>query len=312
MAGQFQLDPFEHVKDYPYFEVPHFLGGQLHLPEIFGFPITKYMVLQVVAGLLTLFIFRGLAKRIQSGDSARGAWWNFWELLAVFIRDEVVRPTIGTGFHAEHHGHGHEEHWTPNGVLGEEVPDTAHGEMQVPTGEHPADRYLPFIWTCFFYILFCNLLGMFPWLGSPTANINVTGPLAVTAFGMVILSGSQAMGPLGFWKGLVPEMGVSGLTAAVLVPFMWVIEVLGLLIRHSVLAVRLFANIFGGHTSLGVLLAFVGMKTIAASWLWYPVAASSILGQAGISLLELLFAFIQAYIFVFLTTVFISMAIHPH
>lgn len=96
-------DNFHHVRDFPYLELPG--HGQLALPNLGEFEVTKFMILQVFAGLLTLLIFRGLAKRVQSGEPTRGRWWNFWESVALFIRDEVVRPTIGDGHHGEdHHG----------------------------------------------------------------------------------------------------------------------------------------------------------------------------------------------------------------
>ncbi|MFN0196142.1 MAG: ATP synthase F0 subunit A, partial [Planctomycetaceae bacterium] len=157
-------DTFHHVRDFPYFELPQ--GIHIPLPEIAGLQLTKFMVLQVVAGLLAVLIFKGLSKRVSQGQPAQGSWWNFWEMLALFIRDEVVRPTIGTGHdhgdghHDEHHGHG--------------------SHAATPAYAHPADQYLPYIWSCFFYVLFCNLLGAIPWLGSATGELNVTGALAVT------------------------------------------------------------------------------------------------------------------------------------
>ena len=91
---------------------------------------------------------------------------------------------------------------------------------------------------------------------------------------------------------------------------MFVIEVVGFFIKHSVLAIRLFANIMGGHTVVATILGFIA--TVAGSGLWFIVAPSSIAGQVGVGLLELLVAFIQAYVFVFLSTIFISMSLHPH
>jgi F-type H+-transporting ATPase subunit a len=283
-------DTFHHVRDYPHFELPQFLGGNWHLPAFGGMQLTKMMVLQLVAALLTIWVFRGLAKKVVNGDPARGPWWNFWESIALFIRDEVVRPTIGDG-----HDHDH---------------DDAHAGHDSAVGLHPADKYLPFIWTCFFYILFCNLLGMIPWLGSPTGNINVTGALAVVALGYVVIQGSKETGAVGFWKSLVPDMDLPGPLAIFLVPLVWGIEFVGMFIKHGVLAIRLFANIMAGHTVLGVMLGFIA--TVAASPLFYLVAPASVLGQVGIGLLELFFAFVQAYIFAFLTTLFIGMAVHPH
>jgi F-type H+-transporting ATPase subunit a len=309
-------DTFHHVRDANYFELPTWLGGQYELPKIpiFGYELqlTKFMVLEVVAGVLALLIFGALALKLRSGKPLRGAWWNFWETLVLFIRDDVVRPTIGDGGH-----HGHEEFLTHEGLIPVGEPHAehghhhdSHGAKHVETGSHPADKFLPFICTCFFFILFCNLLGMIPWLGSPTGNINVTGALAITAFAFMLYNGSKALGPVGFWKAQVPPMDVPGPLKYFLVPLVWFIEVAGLFIKHSVLAIRLFANIMAGHTVLGVLLAFI--VGAAGTSLFYPVMAGSVFGQVFVSFLELLFAFIQAYVFAFLATVFVSMAVHPH
>jgi len=336
-------DTFHHVRDFDHFELP--FGIEIPLPEIpflpsphkivmklagepvesvMGFQVTKFMVLTVIAGLLTLWFFRALSKRVASGEAAKGPWWNFWETIFLFLRDDVVRPTIGDGHdaHGEHESHG--EHVTEAGLLPTETPHEemerfhSHGESEPhsPEGaiaaEHPADRFLPFVASCFFFILFCNLLGMIPWLGSPTGSYSVTAPLAITAFGFVIITGSKAMGPVGFWKSLVPAVDLPGAMKPFLVPLIWVIEFLGLIIKHCVLAIRLFANIMAGHTVLGVLLGFMAAAGIAGTLLWGPVAAGSVFGQVAVSFLELLFAFIQAYVFAFLATVFISMSLHPH
>ena len=187
-------------------------------------------------------------------------------MLAVYIRDEVVRPMIGDP-HAHghddhaHDAHGHDDHaplppGTHQHPLKEAI-DTKPG--YAATGTHPADVYLPFVWSCFFFILICNLLGAIPLLGSATGNINVTGALALIAFGATLLWGMQHQGALGFWTGLVPPLDVPPALKIFLVPMMFVIEVLGLFIKHGVLAVRLFANIMGGHTVLGVILGFIAL-----------------------------------------------------
>jgi len=326
-------DTFHHVRDAAYFETSETLGigvrfvnehGQdvfgIPLPEILGFQITKFMVLQVIAGLIVLLVFRGLAKRVNAQGPVRGRWWNFWEALALFIRDEVVRPTIGT--HHDHHGDDGDHHGEGEGAevggVAERIghSDAGHvveaGEVHggKMTASHPADRYLPFIWSVFFYILLCNLLGAVPWMGSATGSINVTGALALVTVGFVIVTGSRVSGPVGFWLSLVPGMDLPGVMQVVLVPIIWVIELVGFLIKHAVLAVRLFANIMAGHTVIAVILAFIA--TTAGSGIWYGVLPASILGQVAIGLLELFVAFLQAYIFTFLATLFISAAIHPH
>ncbi len=326
MAGH--EDTFHHVRDFPHFELP--FGVKIELPEIpflpsptklvawmtdpdftgsvMGLQLTKFMVLQVVAGLLTYWIFTGMVRRVRSGQAVSGRWWNFWETLALFIRDEVVRKTIGDGHH------GHDDH----GGGGDHGHHAAHdhGHKAVESG-HPADKYLPFVWTCFFYVLWCNLLGAFPWVGSATGEINVTGALAVIAFGATIFYGSKELGFKGFWKAIAPSMGEQqGLLGLfmnlVIIPMVWVIEFIGLFIKHGVLAIRLFANIMAGHTVVAAILGFIAMDGVWNSGLYYVVTPASIFGQVAIGMMELGVAFLQAYIFSFLATLFIGTAVHPH
>jgi F-type H+-transporting ATPase subunit a len=287
-------DSFHHVRDFGFFELPR--GYHVPLPEVAGFQITKFMVLQLVAFVICLIIFRGLAKRVRSGQPAQGRFWNFWEAIALFVRDEVVRPTIGDDHHHDDHGHGDHGH---------------HAHTAVATGGHPADQYLPFLWSCFFYILICNLLGAIPFLGSATGNISVTAALAVCAFIATVVYGFKAMGPGGFFKNMMPDTGVAGPFGTVLTLGIFAIEVFGFFIKHGVLAVRLFANIMGGHTVLGVILAFIATGA-NMGFLWGPIALGSIGMQIFIGCLELFVAFLQAYVFTFLATIFIAGAVHEH
>jgi F-type H+-transporting ATPase subunit a len=306
-AGQ---DHFHHVRDFPFFELPLRLGTAIdshghtvygiQLPEIAGFQITKFMVLQVVAGLLTFLVFRGLAKRVGSGEPTKGRFWNFWESIALYIRDEVVRPTVGDGHH-DHDDHGHDD---SHGAAG-------HGHGEVPAG-HYADQFLPFIWTCFFYILFCNLLGAIPMLGSPTGSLSVTGVLAVAVFVFNLSQGVKQFGFIGFWKNQCPDLGLDGAMGVAIGAGVWCIEVIGLFIKHGVLAVRLFANIMGGHTVVGVILGFIVADGVAGTMLQGAVIPASIGGQIFIGLLELFVSFLQAYVFAYLSTIFLSASLHAH
>lgn len=347
-------DTFHHIRDWAYFELPavfgigepvidehgRTIGRLLHLPEIAGLQLTKFMVLQSLAGLLVIVIFWGLARKTRKGAAVSGRWWNFWEMLAVFIRDEVVRPAIGTGHHDHTHVPGHEhdsggiddlgtdhgpyesigtmERDTHAALTGHSVP--SHGGCAVASVVHPADKYAPFVWTVFFYILFCNLLGAVPVLGAATGHISVTAALAGTTLAYVILSGMRAQGAVGFWKHIAPTMDIPGIIGPIVKVLIWVIEFVGLLIKHVVLAVRLFANIMAGHTAISVVLMFIAMAAQASfgthatygAWLWWTVTPASIFGQVFVGLLELMFAFIQAYVFSLLAALFIGMAVHPH
>jgi F-type H+-transporting ATPase subunit a len=125
----------------------------------------------------------------------------------------------------------------------------------------------------------------------------------------VVYFGTLQSGVAGFWKSLVPHMDLPGPIAVLLLPMIWIIEAGGLLIKHGVLAIRLFANIMAGHTVLGVFLGFIALVDGA---LWGIVMPASILGQVGIGMLELFVAFLQAYVFALLASLFISAAVNPH
>jgi len=316
-------DHFHHVRDFGHLELP--FGNRIdlpkiQLPEFLGgeWQITKFMLLQVVAAVFVFFVFTRLGQKIRSGQPVKGRFWNFWEAIALFIRDEVVRPTIGdhsAGHHADHHGNvevdghgGHViiEHSGQHGSNGHASHAIAYS--------HPADQYLPFVWSCFFYILICNLLGAIPFLGSATGEINVTGALAFSALCATFIFGTKAMGVQGFFGNLIPATGVPGAGGMLLGGMMFVIELLGFFIKHSVLAIRLFANIMGGHTVLGVILGFIAVaaRPNVSNVIYGMVLPGSIIGQVFIGCLELFVAFLQAYVFAFLATIFIAGAVHKH
>jgi F-type H+-transporting ATPase subunit a len=261
----------EHVKDADFFELPFRTHIAIPQPfEALGLHLTKFMVLELVAAALMLLIFIPMAYRMRNGEPPRGRLTNMFDLMLLFVRDTMVRPAIG----------------------------------------HGADRFLPFIWTLFFFILICNLLGLAPWAGSPTAALSVTAALAAIAFLITIGSGMARFGAVKFWLGLCPPMDLPKPMAVFIVPMILSIEIMSLFIKHTILAVRLLANMFAGHLVLAVILFFIA--DTATSLLWYGVAPVSVLGITALDLLELLFAFIQAYIFSFLTVLFIGMAVHQH
>jgi F-type H+-transporting ATPase subunit a len=304
------LDPqvlFDHVEDSPEFHLPRIFTpaeshGHVAIPQPFkleeplrvstksalvnrmikplDFEITKFMVIELTVALLMCLFFIGLAAMIRGGRLPRGRFGNILEAMLLYFRDNVARPCIGG---------------------------------------HDADKFVPFLWTIFFFVLGCNLFGMIPWMGSPTGALATTAALAFVTFLVVIGSGMQKMGPVGFWKGLVPHMDLSlnigginfePVLKVVLLPMIFAIELLGLLIKHGVLAVRLLANMMAGHVVLAVIIAFIAAS--AQSLLWWAVMPASVLGATALSMLELFVAFLQAYIFTFLSALFIGMAVHPH
>lgn len=268
-------NPLSHVLDHPDLELPWFnypvFEWKIPLPNVMGLQLTRFMVMELIAAVLVILVILPVVRHIARHEVSRGRFTNMFEAMLLFIRDDVARPAIG--------GHG-------------------------------ADQFLPYLWTVFFFVLFNNLLGMIPGGASATGNINVTAALALLTLGTVVMAGIREMGFVGYWVGIVPHLDVPALLKPFLWGLMFFIEVAGLLIRHVVLAVRLFANMFAGHVVLAVILGFILMAYHSLAF--YLVMPASIGGVICLSLLELFVAFLQAYIFTFLSALFIGSAVHPH
>lgn len=235
------------------------------------FKLTRFMVVELFAAVLVFVVFAAVARRLRSGDAPRGRFLNMVEAMIQFIRVDIAKSVIGKKDGAKH---------------------------------------APFLLTIFFFVLACNLLGMIPVLGTPTGDFAVTATLALVVFFVVVKAGIEKFGPSGFLLNLVPSMELPPLMKVVLLPLLFVIEVVGFLIKHFVLAVRLFANMMAGHLVLAVFVAFIGVTY--GTLVQYAVVPASVLGATAISVLELFVAFLQAYIFTFLTALFISSATHHH
>lgn len=276
------IDPFEHVVDSDHIGIFESIGWVIHLPE----PITKFHVFLVVAALLVGAMMIWVGNRIQTGEMPSGRLWNFIEALLFFVRDKIARPALG---------------------------------------ERDADKYLPLLATMFLFIFLCNLFGMIPFLPSPTASIYVTGALALIAFVVIHTAGIAENGFGGYLKTFIPHVHLEGGFAMkafgyVLTVSMAVLEYMTAFIRAIILAVRLFANMLAGHTVLFMILFFIKlvadpMYQIDAAkgmeWLYWPVSILSVLMVTALSLLELFIAGLQAFVFTFLTGVFIGLAKHP-
>ncbi len=195
---------------------------------------------------------------------------NLVESVCVFLREEMARPIIG----------------------------------------HDTDRYIGFLWTVFFFVLTLNLVAMVPtekiislatghkshYGGPATANIFITGTLGVIAFVMTHVYGIRQHGVLRYLAHLAPPC------PKWLLPLIYPLELVTLFVRPVTLAIRLFANIVAGHmvlaTILGLIFVFQNLG----------VAFISVAASVALSFLELLVAFIQAYIFAFLCTLYIGLA----
>jgi len=159
-------------------------------------------------------------------------------------------------------------------------------------------RYLPFLWTLFLFILVCNLLGLVPGGATATANISVTAGLALISFAVTQFAGVRQNG-LRYFGSLVPPVPWW------LWPLMLVVELIGLVAKPFALAIRLWANMNAGHI---VLLVILGLIFVFKNWM---VVGISVAGSVAISMLELFVALVQAYVFTFLTAVFMGLALHP-
>ena len=165
--------------------------------------------------------------------------------------------------------------------------------------------FFPFVFTLFFFILFGNLLGVFPYFFTFTSHIMVTLALTLVVFVLSTFVG-LARHKLHFFSYFVPE-GVP----TVLLPLMVVIEVISYLSRIISLSVRLFANMMAGHVMLEVFGAFVVMLGGAGIIFWVPAFFSFSVNVALIGF-ELLVASLQAYVFAILTCIYLHDAVHLH
>jgi F-type H+-transporting ATPase subunit a len=276
-----QIDIPHHIANSHEVETPF---GVWHLPRwepvhIGGLTIdmspTKHLVFMLIAAVLVALVFTLSALSIQAAQ-ARGrpskGFAGAMEATALYIRQEVILPNVG------HHGEG----------------------------------YVPYLLTLFFFILAMNILGLLPWGATATGNIAVTAALAVVAFLVIEVTGMQALGPVGYAKtifylpsGLPGGIGGS-ILKVVLLAVMTPIELIGKLAKPFALAVRLFANMTSGHV---LVLALIGLTFLFQSW---TVGIGASILATGVMLLEVFVAFLQAFVFTLLTSVFIGLMRAEH
>ncbi len=263
-----------------------------------GFEVSNHHLLTLVAALVTFVVFVLVAAKVESrpeqgaaGYVTRGAFGQFFEVLCEFIREKVARPALGD----------------------------------------LTDKYIYYIWSVFFFVLIANLLGMVPfgaiaalvtgdehlahWGGTATANLMVTGAMALLSLIAIIGIGIRENGgkyfahfaPIPIW--LVMKGGKAAMLPLAL--FLVVLELMGVVIKSVILAVRLFGNIAAGHLVIAAVLGMI----IASKTLVSGVALGSgvVLALTALNFLELFVAFLQAFIFTFLTVLFIAAgAVHHH
>ena len=276
-----QIDIMHHLGDSHELETPF---GLVHLPRwepihIGGLAIdlspTKHLVYMLLAATLVALVFVLSARSVASAQ-ARGrpakGFAGSMEALALYIRQEVVLPNVG------HHGEG----------------------------------YAPYLLTLFFFILAMNLLGLLPWGATATGNIAVTAALAIMAFLVIEVTGMRTLGPKGYLKTIfylppgLPGGPGGAFLKVVLLAVMTPIELIGKLAKPFALAVRLFANMTSGHV---LVLALIGLTFLFQS---YAVGLGASVLATGVMMLELFVAFLQAFVFTLLTSVFIGLMRAEH
>jgi F-type H+-transporting ATPase subunit a len=225
---------------------------------------TKHVFMMWLAAFLLLVSLLVGTNRDKKQLVPHGASQNLFEMLILFVRDEMAVKNIG---------------------------------------KEEADRYTPYLATAFFFILFMNLLGLFPWMATATSNLAITCGLALCTFFVTQYAGIRSAGLGGYLKHL------TGGVAWWLWPIMIPVETLGLFTKPFALTVRLFANMLAGHLVIFFLLGLIFI-------IGHPgVALVSVPFALGIYVLELFVAFVQAYVFTMLSSLFIGMSVamgHHH
>lgn len=272
--------------------VDHVISHQLF--EIGPIPFTNHMLMMLITAAIMLAIFPRMARNYPLVPTG---FRNLFETSLEWVREGLARPVL--------HDH--------------------------------TDRFLPFVWTLFFFLLINNLLGMLPLstlgglatgnshlFGTATTNISVTAALALVSFVVTHAAGlveqyrhllhegrsagsAAAAAPVRYIRSMMPH--IPGLLGIVMLPLFLLLEVIiAPLVRPFALCMRLFANIMGGHVLLAAILMMIpAIDTVGSGGL----ALVGIAACVAFSCLELLVAILQAYVFTFLTCLFIGSAVSP-
>ncbi len=267
-----ESNPLDHVVDWPIFQA----GG--------WWLLTNHMVMLLTAAAVMLLVFPAITRRYRHSNEVPTGTHNFLEAMLVYIRQDVVKPVLG----------------------------------------HRTDDYIGYIWTLFFYILICNILGLLPLdlitghlfglghhghgiFGTATSNFWVTATLAMISFVVIQATGIRNLGLKGWAHHFL------GSAPPYLAPLMIPVEFLGMCVKPFSLAVRLAANMTAGHILLAVIISFVAIATSAlGKFGGVLIGIPSVLGAIAIMVLEIFVAVLQAYLFAFLTTLFIGQMASHH
>jgi F-type H+-transporting ATPase subunit a len=242
----------------------------------FNLTPTKHVIFMLVAATL-LFLCMWLTGRIlerqRAGEKAPKGFANAMEAFVLWVRRDIVISNIG---------------------------------------EHDGPRFAPYIMTLFFFILISNILGLLPWGATATGNLGVTAALAIMALFTIELSGLFKLGVKGYMRTIFPSLpGMGGVGGLVMSVAMGPIEILGKLVKPFALCFRLFGNMTAGHFVILTLFGLIFMFGNIAGLNWAVGVASATL-VLGVMCLEIIVAFVQAYVFAIITAVLIGMMMHEH
>lgn len=260
----------------PFFRIPLPRWEPIHLgPLTLDLSPTKHVVFMILAAVLVFLVMKlagNALERQRKAGRAPSGFAGAIEGAVLWVRNDIAIANIG----------------------------------------HGGEKFAPLIITLFFFILFANLLGLLPWGASPTANLAVTAALAIIVFLVIEIAGARKLGFKGYMATIFPHFpGLHGPGAVALSVFMSPIEILGKLVKPFALAVRLFGNMTAGHfvilSLFGIIFMFGHLPV--ANW---GIGLTTAALVTGIMLLELIVAFLQAYVFALLSSVFIGLMQHEH
>lgn len=298
-------DPTSHVIPHPVteplfnVEFPDTHMPSLHIFDgVYEFAITNHLLMTLVSGIAVIVVFKFVAGRVRvQGEGleayrTRGRFAQIFETMCSFMRDEVVRPNL------------HEL----------------------------TDKYIYYIWTIFFFVLFANVLGLVPigsmaYLaasvfgiddphlthlgGTATGNLSLNVVLAAGTFIAIIFIGIRETGAKAFFAHFNPLGWQDKKMLLIGIP-LYFLEWLGLIIKCVVLAMRLFGTMMAGHLVIAAFLGLIFVAVEVSHGLAYGVQIAVIIAGIVLTLLELFICFLQAFIFTFLTVLFISLVASHH
>lgn len=236
---------------------------------------TKHVVFLFIAAalvFLTMWYTGHQLKKQRAGEQAPRGFAAAMEAMVLWVRDDIAIANIG----------------------------------------HDGAKFAPFIMSLFFFVLYANLMGLFPYGSTPTGNLAVTAALALVVFAVVEISGFMKLGFKGYMRTISPKVpGIEGPAGMIMGIIMIPIEIIGKLVKPFALAVRLFGNMTAGHFVILSLFGIIFLFGHLAVWNWAIGTVTGLL-IVGVMLLEIFVAFLQAYVFALLSAVFIGLMQEAH